>query len=44
MCIGVAIGDAMFQNTMKRKLGEAVLPRSVAANAEEFVGVLKGLP
>lgn len=44
MCIGVAIGGAVFQNQMKRKLGEVGLPQGVAANAEEFVGELKGLP
>ena len=44
MCIGVAVGGAVFQNQLRTHLSNLRLPASVANNAESFVQVLKTLP
>lgn len=44
MCIGVAIGGAVFQNGLKKQLGELHLPTYVANDAESFLASLKLLP
>lgn len=44
MCIGVAIGGAVFQNGLKKQLGELHLPVDVANNAESFLASLRALP
>lgn len=44
MCIGVALGGTVFQNELKKHLGELHLPTEVANNAEGFVASLKAFP
>lgn len=44
MCIGVAVGGAVFQNQLRAHLAKLQLPTEVANNAEDFVQVLKTLP
>ena len=44
MCMGVAIGGAVFQNQLKKHLAELRLLTSVATDAEGFVVNLKALP
>lgn len=44
MCIGVVLGGTVFQNEMKKHLGELHLPTEVANNAEAFVASLKAFP
>lgn len=44
MCIGVAVGGAVFQNELKKNLGELRLPTEVANDAENFVASLMALP
>ena len=44
MCIGVAVGGAVFQNELKKYLGQVNLPTEVANDAEGFLAGLKALP
>ena len=44
MCIGVAVGGAIFQNGFKKHLGEPQLPTQVAGDAQGFTVGLKALP
>lgn len=44
MCIGVAVGGAVFQNGLKKRLGELNLPASVANDAERFIATLRTIP
>lgn len=44
MCLGVAVGGAVFQNELKKHLGELHLPTAIADDAESFVTTLKALP
>ena len=44
MCVGVAIGGTVFQNSMTHHLRELGLPIEVAQNAEAFVATLNSLP
>ena len=44
MCIGVAVGGAVFQNRMEYQLAKLRLPLDIAKNAEGFLQVLKRLP
>ncbi len=44
MCIGVAVGGTVFQNELRKHLGELHLPTKVANDAEGFVATLKALP
>lgn len=44
MCLGVAIGGTVFQNVMIKKLAEKGLPKSIAAEAENFVATLQAMP
>ena len=44
MCIGVAVGGTVFQNTLKTHLGDLGLPTRVANNAEGFLATLRTLP
>lgn len=44
MCIGVAVGGAVFQNELKKHLGELHLPTEVANDAQSFVASLRALP
>ena len=44
MCIGVAVGEAVFQNMFSKHLGDLQLPRAVASDAGGFVSRLKALP
>ncbi|MCJ1403034.1 hypothetical protein MMC11_006256 [Xylographa trunciseda] len=44
MCIGVAVGGAVFQNQLQTHLGDMNLPTAVATNAEGFLSTLEALP
>ncbi|KAL9616038.1 MAG: hypothetical protein Q9160_009039 [Pyrenula sp. 1 TL-2023] len=45
MCVGVAIGGAIFQNSLEKHLADLHLPTAVSGDAEGFVfGRLKFLP
>ena len=44
MCLGVAVGGAVFQNELRKSLGELELQKAVATQAESFVGILKTMP
>ena len=44
MCIGVAVGGAVFQNEFKKHLGELQLPTQAADDAQGFLVGLKALP
>ena len=44
MCVGVAIGGTVFQNSMTYHLNDLGLPVEVAKNAEAFVSTLKSFP
>ena len=44
MCIGVAVGGAIFQNGFKKHLGELQLPTQVAGDAQGSMVGLKALP
>lgn len=44
MCIGVAIGGTVFQNELRKQLGDLGLPTGVANDAEKFVTNLKAFP
>ncbi|KAI9683736.1 MAG: hypothetical protein M1822_005926 [Bathelium mastoideum] len=44
MCIGVAIGGAVFQNQLQVHLAKLQLPAAIAKNAEGFLQILKTLP
>lgn len=44
MCIGVAVGGAVFQNGLKKQLGELHLPIEVANDAESFLPSLNAFP
>lgn len=44
MCIGVAVGGAVFQNELKKQLGELHLPTEVANDAESFIANLRAFP
>jgi len=41
MAMGVGMGGSIFQNVMEAKLRSLRLPLSIAANAEEYLAVLK---
>ena len=43
MCLGVAVGGAVFQNQLKKHLGELQLPTTIANDAENFVTQLMAL-
>lgn len=44
MCIGVVLGGTVFQNELKKHLGELHLPTEVVNNAEGFIASLKAFP
>ena len=44
MCIGVAVGGAVFQNELKNQLGKLHLPTEVANDAESFIANLRAFP
>ena len=44
MCLGVAVGGAVFQNELKKRLGDSHLQTSVANDAEGFIASLKTFP
>lgn len=44
MCIGVAVGGAVFQNELKKHLGDLHLPTRIAVDAEAFMIILRTLP
>ena len=44
MCLGVAVGGAVFQNELKNFFGDLHLPTGIANDAESFVVSLKTLP
>lgn len=44
MCLRVAVGGVVFQNELKKSLGELELQKAVATEAESFVGILRTMP
>jgi MFS family permease len=44
MCLGVAIGGAVFQNVLSHSLDKRGLPVSIAPNATAFLTTLKAMP
>ncbi|KAF2195932.1 MFS general substrate transporter [Zopfia rhizophila CBS 207.26] len=44
LCVGVAIGGAVFQNHLRTALVSARLPTDIAADAEAYVHILLAMP